>query len=36
MALAIVGARLIDARADEPLAGDTLVVGDDGRIAPIG
>jgi imidazolonepropionase-like amidohydrolase len=36
MSLAIVGARLIDARADEPLDGDTLVVGDDGRIASIG
>ena len=36
MALAIVGARLIDARSETPLAGDTLVVGDDGRIAAIG
>jgi imidazolonepropionase-like amidohydrolase len=34
--LAIVGARLIDARADEPIDGDTLVMGDDGRIASIG
>jgi imidazolonepropionase-like amidohydrolase len=36
MALAIVGARLIDARSEQPLDGDTLVVGDDGRIASIG
>jgi imidazolonepropionase-like amidohydrolase len=36
MALAIVGARLIDARSDEPIDGDTLVVGDDGRIVSIG
>jgi imidazolonepropionase-like amidohydrolase len=36
MALAIVGARLLDARSEVPLDGDTLVVGDDGRIAAIG
>ena len=36
MVLAIVGARLLDARSETPLDGDTLVVGDDGRIASIG
>lgn len=36
MPLAIVGARLLDARSETPLDGDTLVVGDDGRIASIG
>ncbi|HLX34889.1 MAG TPA: amidohydrolase family protein [Candidatus Limnocylindrales bacterium] len=36
MTLAIVGARLLDARSETPLDGDTLVVGDDGRIASIG
>ncbi|HYK94990.1 MAG TPA: amidohydrolase family protein [Candidatus Dormibacteraeota bacterium] len=36
MSLAIVGARLIDARADEPIEGDTVIVRDDGRIASIG
>jgi imidazolonepropionase-like amidohydrolase len=36
MPLAIVGARLVDARSDEPIDGDTLVVGDDGRIASVG
>ncbi|HYL41431.1 MAG TPA: amidohydrolase family protein [Candidatus Binatus sp.] len=36
MSLAIVGARLIDARADEPIDGDTVIVRDDGRIASIG
>jgi imidazolonepropionase-like amidohydrolase len=36
MPLAIVGARLLDARSELPLDGDTLVVGDDGRIAAIG
>lgn len=35
MTLAIVGARLLDARSETPLDGDTLVVGDDGRIASI-
>lgn len=35
MALAIIGARLLDARSETPLEGDTLVVGDDGRIASI-
>jgi imidazolonepropionase-like amidohydrolase len=35
-AVAIVGARLVDARSPSPLAGDTLVVGDDGRIAALG
>jgi imidazolonepropionase-like amidohydrolase len=34
--LAIVGARLLDARSEAPLDGDTLVVGDDGRISAIG
>ncbi|HXI45065.1 MAG TPA: amidohydrolase family protein [Candidatus Acidoferrales bacterium] len=36
MPLAIVGARLVDARSETPIQGDTLVVGDDGRIAAIG
>ena len=36
MTLAIVGARLLDARSENPLDGDRLVVGDDGRIAAIG
>ena len=36
MSLAVVGARLIDGRAESPLDGETLVVGDDGRIAAIG
>jgi imidazolonepropionase-like amidohydrolase len=36
MPLAIVGARLLDARSETPLDGDTLVVGDDGRILAIG
>src|SRR5512132_636943 len=36
MTLAIVGARLLDARSETPLDEDTLVVGDDGRIAAIG
>ncbi|HEY4227013.1 MAG TPA: amidohydrolase family protein, partial [Candidatus Limnocylindrales bacterium] len=36
MTLAIVGARLVDARSDQPIDGDTVVVGDDGRIASIG
>src|SRR6185369_5817636 len=36
MPLAIVGARLLDARSETPIQGDTLVVGDDGRIAAIG
>ena len=34
--LAIVGARLLDARAEEPLPGDTLLVDDDGRITDVG
>ncbi len=34
--LAIVGARLVDARSADPLAGDTLLVGEDGRIATVG
>ncbi len=34
--LAIVGARLLDARAEEPLPGDTLLVGEDGRITGAG
>ena len=36
MSLAIVGARLLDARSEKPLDGDTVVVGDDGRIVSIG
>ena len=35
MALAIVGARLLDARSETPIDGDTLVVGDDGRISAV-
>ena len=35
MSLAIVGARLLDARSETPLDGDTLVVGDDGRIQAV-
>ncbi|HEX8026071.1 MAG TPA: amidohydrolase family protein, partial [Candidatus Limnocylindrales bacterium] len=35
MSLAIVGARLLDARSERALDGDTLVVDDDGRIAAI-
>ena len=34
--LVIVGARLVDARSDQPLAGDTIVVADDGRITEVG
>lgn len=34
--LAILGARLVDARSDEPLGGDALIIGTDGRIAEIG
>ncbi len=36
MALAIVSARLLDARSETPLDGTTIVVGDDGRITAIG
>ena len=36
MTLAIVGARLVDARSETPIDGDCLVVGDDGRIESIG
>ena len=36
MTLAIVGARLIDARSEAAIDGDTIVIGDDGRIAQIG
>jgi predicted amidohydrolase YtcJ len=36
MSLAIVGARLLDARSETPLEGDLLLVGDDGRISSIG
>ena len=36
MALAIVGARLLDGRSETPLDGDALVVGDDVRSAAIG
>jgi imidazolonepropionase-like amidohydrolase len=35
VSLAIVGARLLDARSETTLDGDTLVVGDDGRISAI-
>jgi imidazolonepropionase-like amidohydrolase len=35
MPLAIVGARLLDARSETPIEGDTLLIGDDGRIAAI-
>jgi len=34
--LAIVGARLVDARAEEPLPGDTVLVDEDGRITDVG
>lgn len=34
--LAITGARFVDARADRPFAGDTMVVDADGRIRAIG
>ena len=34
--LAIVGARLLDARSEEPLPGDTLLVDEDGRITDVG
>jgi imidazolonepropionase-like amidohydrolase len=33
--LALVGARLLDARSERPLAGDALLVGADGRIAEV-
>jgi imidazolonepropionase-like amidohydrolase len=36
MPLALLGARLLDGRSEMPIAGDTLIVGDDGRIAAIG
>lgn len=36
MPLAILGARLVDARSETPIDGDTLVIGDDGRITAIG
>ena len=36
MPLALLGARLLDGRSEMPIEGDTLVVGDDGRIAAIG
>ena len=35
-AVAIVGARLLDARSESTLPGDTLDVGEDGRIAAVG
>jgi imidazolonepropionase-like amidohydrolase len=35
MPFAIVGARLLDARSETPIEGDTLLIGDDGRIAAI-
>ena len=34
--LAILGARLVDARAETALAGDALIIGADGRIAEVG
>ena len=34
--LAIVGARLLDARSEAPLPGDTLLVDEDGRITDVG
>lgn len=34
--LAILGARLLDARSETPLAGDALIVGGDGRITEVG
>jgi imidazolonepropionase-like amidohydrolase len=34
--LAILGARLMDARSEEPMSGDVLIVGEDGRIAEVG
>jgi imidazolonepropionase-like amidohydrolase len=34
--LAILGARLMDARSEEPQAGDVLIVGEDGRIVEVG
>jgi imidazolonepropionase-like amidohydrolase len=34
--LAIIGARLVDARSEEPLAGGALLVGPDGRITEVG
>lgn len=34
--IAIVGARLLDARSVEPIAGDALIVGEDGRITEVG
>src|SRR4051812_17335845 len=36
MPLAIVGARVIDARSEEPIDADTIVVGEDGRISALG
>jgi imidazolonepropionase-like amidohydrolase len=36
VAIAIVGARLVDARSEKPIDADTLVVADDGRIAALG
>ncbi len=35
-AVVIRGARLLDARSEDPIAGDTIVVGDDGRISAVG
>ena len=34
--LAIIGARLVDARSEGPLPGDALIIGADGRIAEVG
>ena len=34
--LAVVGARLLDARSEAPLPGDTLLVDEDGRITDVG
>jgi imidazolonepropionase-like amidohydrolase len=36
MPLALFGARLLDGRSEMPIEGDTVIVGDDGRIAAIG
>ena len=36
MTLAIVGARLVDARSESPIDGDCIVVADDGRITAVG
>src|SRR5262245_10121836 len=35
-ALVIRGVRLVDARSEAPLTGDTLTIGEDGRISALG